>query len=458
MQILPKSTIEIGIATFPLDGRGDIINGWNIDGLVKKLYPNTKVDFSVIELKDKTYREFAKAKSYTITNVKDLDLNFANEIVEESEFLKKIKNYAKIILFTSCLSDDAIPIEFINIHGDNLIRFREFGCTPQSQPDRILSTKNEFTLGFDEGESGAIFRDDLWKYRTDRQKLDKIKRLEQLATLPKHVLETIFGCRDFKMENLNALVSEFSKNTKLYVGYGFSERSLQMFMHAITQFELKSDIVIVFLSNVVNMGQVDAPDTVMECLTLSGFKKFEFIDCNLNGSKPIRCESKQKQRNAFQFGLQRTDRSLKVIFTKLSPEQTIDLFKSSEKEVLVTGDCSFIESLTMGCRPVYDCRAHKLKFIESFIKIIGLHDRGLKEIYDKACFDSDSVKNRAIIAKARDNCKTLHLPQGEDWWSNMKEYFEYLTDPKISAKWDSVVDSLYNKHNLETKLPGILKL
>ena len=444
--------IEIGVGVLPLpDGFGDIIGGYNLYCLVKQLYPNVTIDFSVLTCKDEqviNHINMINSSSPTkleIKNYKDSNFDFIKEITEETEFMKKITNYAKVILFVGCHSDRSIPKEILNSCGNSLIRFREYGCIKSL--DNTLSSDNKFTLGLRKDESGVFFNNDLWEYRKKRETMSKVQQLEQLISLPKHIVKAIFGCDNPTNENFDS----FSHSSKLFVGYGFSALTIQMFFYGILGFENKKDIVIVLLNKPLNIEDWHSESFFDMIINTDGFMRYELHDYTSEGFTPRKYKSKKISPFT-------EERSLKLIFTRLPPNHTLNLFKSSEKQTLGTGDYSFFELVTMGSWPIYDCRPHKIGFIESFFEHLGMKNKGLMELYKRGCFGSDHEGYLEELKYIRDVSHFLKQPGMVDIMLTMKDFFMEMDRKEMHNAWDAAIEDLYNNCNLAKVLPNILKV
>lgn len=190
----------------------------------------------------------------------------------------------------------------------------------------------------------------------------------------------------------------FYKENKLYLGYAYSESITlkKAYVKSIVDLNENDSIALtVVLPGNIEGCPLEAKLRGVFKPTIFEDKEFqEYVKSKGIGSIVHKTYGKAIKEQS--LTLNSIGKSLTIISGKIDPKDMMILWKTSEKEVLSTGDQSAGEAISANKSMVYECGPHKTDFAESLNSIYG--DRVI-------CLEGDSKDHEAITKVFRNNQK-----------------------------------------------------
>ena len=323
--------------------------------------------------------------------------------------------------------------------------------------NRFASDKKVHHLGFTEyakeeldsaptglkpKELGITIDSDLRAYKEKLSK-EEDKKIYKFSLLDKIQDETLLSTIS---DNKN--LDQFKQsNTKLYFGY--TNRSGTKFVKTIAELEKdnKEDVVIVhsgsyYIEKYWQGFKDEIESSYKDKLKILGFKKIEVI---------IIDSTKKETKKECDIKLNGSDdgKIMRVIFiSRISHDDMLTLFKSSEQTSMVTGNQSTSEAISAGKTILYEC----LSFPQNQQFMLDLFSFGQKEESEagkrmQEFYEYQREMSRDIISGGREEVK-------EDTFEKIADM---LKKEEIHKNFSNISDLAFTAKNLESRLIGDYK-
>lgn len=323
MLITPANQTHILVCSLQLDGRGDVHGAHEIALRVRKLMPQAKVSFTIIQPRFSDLeklmfsdREFVDARK--------IQSEEGWDILEEAEALRKIESFRAVLIYPT-YHDSLLPTEILTCKNPVVIKFRENSC-PNRNPGLIDGPTYTLGLNSADGERGVLVPMELSGTPPPSRPQSSIERLAHLKDVHPALSKAILG----KNFSEDAIV-KFSEKSKLYMGYFSQPNYFTCFVNALIG--CKSGNLVIF--NTQKRSE-ELVSNIHKPLWKAGFGKVRIVE--FTSATDCKVQS-------LQFKTEKpSEKCCTIIFRGLRNEEMGAMLEATEDECLVTGDLSPIDS------------------------------------------------------------------------------------------------------------------
>lgn len=464
--VQPDSTTRVAVVVTPVDNRGDVSSGQKILEVMKETFQNVslfaisknfgsasieenlkklnasddpelkKMDketkLAMLALFQQTVSEDDK-QSLNPEARKSLKKIFPHLQFEE-ELYKRINQYGVIILFPA-LKEEWLPQQIQRCKVP-VLQFSEYGSL-------LLGTNlkgaNIHHLGFSSSEIGVIIPKSLNDYYKAHKEDSSLTKLQNLAGLDPKLQASILG-KKYSKEALE----EFSKTSKLYVSYAHEEIACLGFIKSLCALASPKEndhvTICVYGDPIKELSK-----KLHRTLFQQRFRSIVIVkqDGTQVDSLSFKDTDKVKAKG---------ERQLRVVFFSDLPQDAIlRLHKAAEPETLATGTQSMLEVIALRKRFHYVINAHLIEFVESFIDILKVKNKGLADSFIAAVTGDFGF---AHFKQMRDQYSFIENPETTQ---QTTAFFKALKEkPEWAQDWENFINEVCEKKNCAQKLREIV--
>lgn len=426
---------NIAVVAIQLDNLGDISGAQKISEMVRTSFPQSNVSLAFLP------HEFNEMQKLFLGDYQPIDSKEVKRvfpgILDEADLRKKIDSIGLLILFPICQLSD-VP-KMVSDCGKPYIYLGEYGSgiTKAAQRGEL------YPLGLAKNEIGVLFPEDLNAYYHQNKGQTSLEKLSCLSLLPKGLQGAILG-ESYTLERTRS----FDATSKLYMAYAQEDRndSFSDYLSSLCELsnpEQNYDVTVCLLTKYDNEKITQILKGIHAALFRNRFKTTQVFEVNDRFTK--------KQKDVSFHEKAKGKRNLKIIFCKLTQPEVVALLKSSQDEVLTTGDQSFMEAMALRKVIGYSLESHKIDFMESFVNLASAKNKDLGDLFSKACFGSDSVK------KLKDLREAVGCIQTNDVQKGLSGLFSQLKNkPHLKQVWEEFIQKIHDDHHCRPQLEKLI--
>jgi hypothetical protein len=410
------SSDTILVAAFQFNGQGDIYGAHEIYDRVKKLRPQAEVVFTVVK------PAFGLFESLMFSDLEFADVNAIKarenwQMLDEKEALSQINRFKTIIVFPT-YGDSILPPAIRN-RSASVIKLRENGVGESTAP----VDGPTYTLGLGPNEKGVLLPSKLSNSVPPQTNPSSLARLAYLQGVDPTYSKTILG-----QDLSNSSLLEFSKTSKLFIGYFSQDPYFCCFINALLANEKGKNIVV--------LSTQKRPEYLVESIhetcwqnNFTHIRIYEFKGNTLTEDKK-------------RFDTDKVGNTCTIIFRSLEPKEMEAVLKATEDETITTGDLSPFQFL--GHRKViaYDVRKQKNEAALALIELAATFNPKFKNLMSYAYFGESKPSDMVDVKKV------------EKW---MSLFFKALKNPDLKNHWNRFIDEIFTNHDFTPQLDRILK-
>lgn len=454
----PPKKIVVVAEVHLLDGQGDISGAVKIFRHIQKTFPQHEVSIAAEENEGikKSMGLFGKDVQKNALYMKDRHLPFDPDLIVDFPC-----NIAEKLQDPKAVCTE-FPLPHFQRKDTPYLAIREYGggaSKSKCQNSEIQA------LGFSKKELGAMLNEELMQYASDPQNEDIGYRQKYVDALPQHLKDAI---------------QRPSEKQPLYFGYSNQSASKEAFIKVISSLSQKTDPTLVLVGTPIqSIATIDHifKNNLQNRVDWKAVPIFEHFVQNGIHMVDLHWQSSSDapvQHKTISLVKNPSGRTTKLIFVqKVSHETMIDLFKASEKEVLVTGDQSLTEAVSAGKFVLNDLRNHKQGVSNALVDIAKSVDKKLEPLAKTllASFQDKNLQDDPLNKK-------VSKEQLQKMMSNIKKQ-----DPKLKnddarksypqeivqemgrtlkklkespALWTKFIQRIHKEHNFFPKLTDLV--
>ena len=413
------------------DGKGDIYGAHEIFLRVKKLMPETKIVFAVVQPNffgpmNKILAKYGKA---IFEDVSEIQKKEKWEIVPTKEVFKTITTFQRIIVFPTA-DDEWLPSEILQCNA-NLIRLREYGAG-DPEPEAVNGPTYTLGLNKEDGEHGVLLPLKFSEKLPEHKEETPLQRLSHLQKVHPTFSKAILGS-DFSTD----AIQKFNQTHKLYFGYYFQEVIFFCYVKALMKCKE---------GNLVICAAKKRPENLLDKIKSTawklGFRTFNVIEFK---------NEKEFQTSSSKFKGSEMGKTCTFIFRTL-PETEMDIMlDATEDESLTTGDNSPLRAMAHRKTIVYDARAHKIPYAQSIIALATKHDPHFTRLLSMAFFGQIEQGPDYDLEQKLDLALVDKIENG------MVELFKAMQDPSLKANWYRYIEDVFANYDFTPQLKMLLQ-
>ena len=308
---------------------------------------------------------------------------------------------------------------------------REYGFTGKQSP----LEKGDFIGGAGNDWKGVIVHQELLAWAEAVEAKNPLNRLAQLQNVHPEIQMAILG--DGYSEHA---INNFNQSQELFMGYGRTD-SRVMFVLSIAKMlqqlqTQKNPCFVLFGSDYENMRETMAE------------QKNELIEFGVGQIEWINTNKFPHEKTIEKLMDNNNSKKIKIVMTQLLPQDVIPLMKATEKEILTTGDQSWIESISANKHWMQEFLIHKedsVKGVISLIKELPNYDPRNPEFFNLINRANSKIKGSSVFKVSR-----------ERWEAQAHLFYQARTNHRVAQDWDRLNSRVTSEYPIEEWLIGII--